>query len=58
MNLRKIENSIIEMDTPDQEMMNQYFTSSIGDNKVNVEVKFAFKNIDFNEDDYQLLKII
>ena len=38
--LRKIENSIIEMDTPDQEMMNQYFTSSIGDNKVNVEVKF------------------
>ena len=28
------------MDTKDQKMMNQYFTSSIGDEKVNVKVQF------------------
>jgi len=38
--LRKIEESIIDMDTKDQQMMNQYFTSSIGDEKVNVTVRF------------------
>ena len=38
--LRKIEETIIELDTIDQKMMNQNFTSSIGDEKVNVKVKF------------------
>jgi hypothetical protein len=38
--LKKIEESIIDMDTKDQKMMNQYFTSSIGDEKVNVKVQF------------------
>jgi hypothetical protein len=38
--LKKIEESIIEMDTKDQKMMNQYFTSSIGDEKVNIKVQF------------------
>ena len=37
--LRKIEENIIDLDTKDQQMMNHYFTSSIGD-KVNVKVKF------------------
>ena len=38
--LKKIEESIIDMDTKDQKMMNQYFSSSIGDEKVNVKVQF------------------
>jgi len=38
--LKRIEDYIIEMDTKDQKMMNQYFTSSIGDKKVNVKVQF------------------
>lgn len=38
--LKKIEEIIIDMDTKDQKMMNQYFTSSIGDEKVNVKVQF------------------
>jgi len=38
--LKKIEESIIDMDTKDQKIMNQYFTSSIGDDKVNLKVQF------------------
>jgi hypothetical protein len=38
--LKKIEESIIDMDTTDQKMINQYFTSSIGDGKLNVKVQF------------------
>jgi hypothetical protein len=38
--LKKIEESIIDMDTKDQKIMNQYFTSSIGDEKVNIKVQF------------------
>ena len=38
--LKKIEESIIDMDTKDQKMMNQYFTSSVGDKMVNVKVQF------------------
>jgi hypothetical protein len=38
--LKKIEDNIIEMDTVDQQLLNQYFTRSIGDAKVNVKVKF------------------
>lgn len=38
--LKKIEESIIDMDTKDQKMMNRYFTSSIGDEKVIVKVQF------------------
>jgi hypothetical protein len=38
--LKKIEESIIDMDTKDQKIMNKYFTSSVGDEKVNVKVQF------------------
>ena len=38
--LKKIEETIIDMDTKDQKIMNQYFTSSIGDEKVNINIKF------------------
>jgi hypothetical protein len=38
--LKKIEDSIIELDTKDQKILNQYFTTSIGDDKVNVKVQF------------------
>jgi site-specific DNA-methyltransferase (adenine-specific) len=38
--LKKIEESIIDLDTKDQKMMNRYFTSSVGDDKVNVKVQF------------------
>ena len=37
--LRKIEENIIDLDTKDQKMLNQYFTSSVGDEKVNVKVQ-------------------
>lgn len=38
--LRKIEENIIELDTKDQKMLNQYFTTSVGKDKVNVKVQF------------------
>ena len=38
--LRKIEDSIIELDTKDQKILNQYFTSSIRDARVNVTLQF------------------
>lgn len=38
--LRKIEENIIDLETKDQKMLNQYFTSSVGDEKVNVKVHF------------------
>ena len=38
--LRKIEENIIDLDTKDQKILNQYFTSSLGDEKVNVKVQF------------------
>ena len=38
--LRKIEGNIIELDTIDQRMLNQYFTFSLGDERVNVKVQF------------------
>jgi len=38
--LRKIEENIINLDTKDQKMLNQYFTSSVGNKKVNVKVQF------------------
>lgn len=37
--LKKIEDNIIELDTKDQKLLNQCFTSSIDDEKVNVKVK-------------------
>lgn len=37
--LKRIEDIIVEMDTKDQRLINQYFTSSLGDNKVNVTVR-------------------
>lgn len=38
--LKRIEENVIDMDTKDQKVMNQYFTSSVGDEKVNIQVKF------------------
>ena len=38
--LKKLEESIIDMDTKDQKIINQYFTSSVGDEKVNVKLQF------------------
>jgi hypothetical protein len=38
--LKKIEENIIVLDTKDQKILNQHFTSSIGDEKVNVRVQF------------------
>ena len=38
--LRKIEENVIDLETKDQKLINQYFTSSIGDEKVNVKVQF------------------
>ena len=45
--LRKLEENVIEIDTKDQKLLNQYFTSSFGDGKVNVKV-------DFDEDNQEL----
>jgi len=44
--LRKIEENIIDLDTKDQKMLNQCFTSSVGDEKVNVKVHFDEENED------------
>jgi hypothetical protein len=38
--LRKIEENVIDLETTDQKLINQYFTSSIGDDKVNVKLQF------------------
>ena len=38
--LKKIEEYIIELDTKDQKVLNKNFSSSIGDGKVNVQIKF------------------
>jgi len=38
--LRKIENTIIDLDTNDQQALNHYFTSSIPDDRINLQVKF------------------
>ena len=38
--LQKIEEEVIDTDTKDQQTINQYFTSSVGDEKVNVKLKF------------------
>ena len=38
--LKRIEDDIIEMDATDQKIMNQWFTSSNGDQKVSIKVKF------------------
>jgi len=37
--LRRIEDNIIDLDTTDQKALNKYFTSSIGDEHVNVKIK-------------------
>ena len=38
--LRKIEDIMIELDTPDQKTLNQYFTCTIGDAKVNLQTQY------------------
>ena len=38
--LKKIEDIIIELDRPDQKTLNQYFTSTIGDAKVNQQTQY------------------
>lgn len=42
--LRKIEENVIDLESEDQKLVNQYFTNSIGNNKVNVKVQFDQDN--------------
>jgi hypothetical protein len=42
--MKKIEDSIIELDSRDQKMINAHFTTSIGDERVNVKVQFDEEN--------------
>jgi hypothetical protein len=42
--LRKIEENVIDLETKDQKLINQYFTSSISDDKVNIKVQFDEDN--------------
>lgn len=42
--LRKIEENVIDLETKDQKLINQYFTTSIGDDKVNIKVQFDENN--------------
>lgn len=42
--LKKIEENVIDLETTDQKLINQYFTSSIGNNKVNIKVQFDEDN--------------
>lgn len=41
--LRKIENTIINLDSRDQKLINKYFTNSTTDNNINIKIKF-YKN--------------
>ena len=38
--LKRIEEMVIEMDTPDQRMINNYFTENLGNKPINIKVKF------------------
>ncbi len=42
--LKKIEENIIEMDSKDQSIINKYFTSSMGDEKLNVKIQLDNEN--------------
>jgi hypothetical protein len=42
--LRKIEENVIDLETKDQKLINQYFTNSISDDKVNIKVQFDEDN--------------
>jgi hypothetical protein len=44
--LKKIEDNVIDLETKDQKIINQYFMSSIGDKKVNIKVQFDNENIE------------
>lgn len=54
--LRKIEENIIDLDTKDQKMLNQYFTSSVGDKKVNVKVQFDEESDEALPDGKEIVK--
>ena len=54
--LRKIEENIIVLDTKDQKMLNQYFTSSVGDEKVNVKVQFDDESDEQLPDGKEIIK--
>ena len=54
--LRKIEENIIDLDTKDQKMLNQYFTSSVGDEKVNVKVQFDEESDEALPDGKEIVK--
>jgi hypothetical protein len=54
--LRKIEENIIDLDTKDQKMLNQYFTSSVGDEKVNVKVQFDDESDEALPDGKEIIK--
>jgi len=54
--LRKIEENIIDLDTKDQKMINQYFTSSVGNEKVNVKVQFDEESDEALPDGKEIVK--
>jgi hypothetical protein len=54
--LRKIEENIIDLDTKDQKMLNQYFTNSVGDEKINVKVQFDEENDEPLPDGKEIIK--
>jgi hypothetical protein len=54
--LRKIEEKIIDLDTKDQKMLNKYFTSSVGDEKVNVKVQFDEESDEALPDGKEIVK--
>lgn len=41
--LKKIEENIIKLETQDQKILNQYFTNSHKDEKVNIKVQFDIR---------------
>jgi len=54
--LRKIEDNIIDLDTKDQKMLNQYFTCSLADEKVNVKVHFDDESDESLPDGKEIIK--
>jgi adenine-specific DNA-methyltransferase len=44
--MKKIEETIIEMDTPDQQLINKYFSKSLSSDKFNIKINFDDENPD------------
>lgn len=54
--LKKIEENIIDLDTKDQKILNQYFTSSVDDEKVNIKVEFDEESNDLLPDGKDIVR--